>query len=586
MKAVFRLSAIAFAAILTSCAQQAAIEPATKQIVTETQEPETAPPALPARPFTSDTLYALLSAEIAGSRGRYDVALANYVQQAEQTGDPQVAERAYRIARYLGEKKAALRAAQLWAEAAPDDQDAQASAILSLIEADRLIEAFEKTRHNATRNSGSLYQSIAANARHATDTQREELLAQYQQLLALQPDNVPLLIGTGLLLQQQGDGQRALELAEQALTLEPHNTHALVLASGLMHHLGREQDALRLLEDRLTGEPHNTRLRLQYARLLIMSDLEAAQREFQRLVDANPHDPDMLRALALVAEQRGDLATAEHSYQALIDLEQNTDAAHFFLGKLAESRDKPDEALKHYQSIGPGEEFAAANAQIFAIYLARGQVASAANHYQRMINVVPTEQRDQLTLIYSQRLNGAGLPDEALKVLNQPLAESPHNASLLYSRAMLHQQLGNYQLAEQDLRTIIDDDPDNAVALNALGYILTENTDRYSEAYELIKRAITLQPNDPATIDSLGWVHYRLGNLEIAIRYLRKALHIYPDHEIAAHLGEVLWMNDQQEEARAVWREGLTLTPDSQYILDTLKRLQIPQESLQAKDSE
>lgn len=577
MKAVLKVSAALFAAALAGCAQQAIIEPPVEQPVVEI---EPTAPEMPPRPFTSDTLYALLSAEIAGSRGRYDVALANYAQQAEQTRDPQVAERAYRIARYLGNKETAERSAAIWAETDPDNQDAQASAILALIEADRLMEAFNTTKLGTTRDSGSLYQSIAANAQQVTDTQREQLLEQYQQLLSENPSNVSLLIGTGLLLQQQGRAPEALELAQQALTLEPNNTHALVLTSGLMHQQEQGEQAIVLIEQRLASEPNNTRLRLQYARLLTFTDLEAAQEQFQQLVDANPHDTDMLRALALVAEQRGDLLSAERSYHALIALDHDTSAAHFFLGKLAESRDQPDEALKHYSRVKLGEEFAAASAQIFAIYLRQEQAASAANHYQRMLAYVPEEQRDQLTLIYNQRLIEADLPDEALKVLNEPLSANPENTALLYSRAMLHDQLGNLELAEQDLRTIIEYDPQNATALNALGYILTENTDRYSEAYELIKQALELDPNDPATIDSLGWVHYRLGNLEIAIRYLRKAMNIYPDHEIAAHLGEALWMNSQQDEAKSIWSNGLKLRPDSEYITDTLERLQVPRDSL------
>ncbi|MDO3386071.1 tetratricopeptide repeat protein [Gilvimarinus sp. SDUM040013] len=582
MKAVLKVGAALVAIALTGCVQQAIIEPPVEEPVVKAEPVE--PPELPPRPFTSDTFYALLSAEIAGSRGRFDVALANYAQQAEQTRDPKVAERAFRIARYLGDKETAQRTAAIWAEAAPDNQDAQASAILALIEADRLMEAFNITKRGTTRDSGSLYQSIAANAQQVTDTQREQLLEQYQLLLTEEPTNISLLIGTGLLLQQQQRPEQALALANQALALEPNNTHALVLASGLMHQQKRNAEALALIEGKLASDPDNTRLRLQYARLLTFTDLETAQSEFQQLVDTNPQDADMLHALALVAEQRGDLLTAERSYYALLELGKDSNAAHFFLGKLAESRDQPDEALKQYSRVRLGDEFAAANAQILAIYLAQGQAASAANHYQRMLNYVPDEQRDQLTLIYQQRLIEAERPDEALKVLNEPLTAEPQNSDLLYSRAMLHEQLGNHELAEQDLRTIVEYDPNNATALNALGYILTENTERYSEAYELIKQALELQPDDPATIDSLGWVHYRLGNLEIAIRYLRKAIHIYPDHEIAAHLGEALWVNSQRDEAKSIWSQGLELHPESPYILETLERLDVPRDALAEPD--
>lgn len=577
MKAVCKISLALTAMVFVGCAQQAPVElpPPEPEVAVE---PE---PQLPPRPFTSDTLYALLGAELAGSRGRYDVALANYAQQAEQTRDPAVAQRAYRIARYLNNDSVALKSAQIWAETDPNNPDAQASAILALIDADRLLEAFDATLNSNQLDNGALYQSIAANAQQATDLQREQLLTEYQRLLQQTPDNTALLIGTGLLLQQQGDNEQALALAERARAIEPGNTHALVLTTGLLHQMGENERALELITDKLNEDPNNTRARLQYARLLTFSDLAAAQVQFQQLVDANPHDTDMLRALALVAEERGDLLTAESSYHSLLSLNAHTNAAHFFLGKLAESREQWDDALDHYTAISLGEEFAAANGQVFAIYLKREQLASANNHYQRIHALVPEELREQVTLIYSQRLIEGGYSDQSLTLLNDALVSAPHSSSLLYTRSMLHEQLGNHELAEHDLRTIIEYDPENAMALNALGYILTENTSRYSEAYELIKRALELQPDDPATIDSLGWVHYRLGNLEIAIRYLRKAIMLYPDHEIAAHLGEALWMNNQLDEARNVWRQGLEIHPGSHHILDTLQRFELSPEQLQ-----
>jgi tetratricopeptide (TPR) repeat protein len=140
---------------------------------------------------------------------------------------------------------------------------------------------------------------------------------------------------------------------------------------------------------------------------------------------------------------------------------------------------------------------------------------------------------------------------------------------------MLHERLGRIDLAEADLRNILEYDPNNAPALNALGYILADQTERYAEAYDYIKRALEQQPNDPATIDSMGWVQYKLGNLEQAQQYLEQAMELYPDDEIAAHLGEVLWVSGQREAALNIWRSGLELEPQSRYILRTLQRLKI-----------
>jgi tetratricopeptide (TPR) repeat protein len=556
---------------LLGCAQQP-----TPEVAPPEPKPTAAvaPEPLPARPFTSDTLYALLSAELAGSRGRLDVSLANYLQQANQTQDPQVAERAYMIARYMGVDEAILTSSTLWADAAPDNQDAQAAAILAQIDAGHLLEALERTRGAHTRDNGALLQSIAANAATATDTQREVLLEQYEQLLAEQPNNVPLLIGTGLLHQQQGDLDGALTMAKRARELAPDNVPALILSSGLLHQRGDNAAALKLVNDQLKLAPNNTRLRLQYARLLTFEHLDQAQQQFQQLVDATPRDPELLMALALVAEERGDTDTAAASYRDLLDIDQQADGAHFYLGKLAEQNDEPELAIEHYRQVQVGEDFSRAAARVLSIYLQLDQPASAESFYQQLRHDLP-EQHERLALLYSQSLLEAGEDELAIAVLGRALQEAPNSGSLLYARSMLHERLGRIDLAEADLRNILEYDPNNAPALNALGYILADQTERYAEAYDYIKRALEQQPNDPATIDSMGWVQYKLGNLEQAQQYLEQAMELYPDDEIAAHLGEVLWVSGQREAALNIWRSGLELEPQSRYILRTLQRLKI-----------
>jgi Flp pilus assembly protein TadD len=138
---------------------------------------------------------------------------------------------------------------------------------------------------------------------------------------------------------------------------------------------------------------------------------------------------------------------------------------------------------------------------------------------------------------------------------------------------MLAEKRGDLALLESDLRFILEREPDNAMALNALGYTLADRTTRFSEAKALIEQAHQLDPNDPAIIDSLGWVNYRLGNLTEAERLLRKALKQFPDQEVAAHLGEVLWAQGKQKEARQVWRDALKAQPDSKILRSTLQRL-------------
>ena len=165
----------------------------------------------------------------------------------------------------------------------------------------------------------------------------------------------------------------------------------------------------------------------------------------------------------------------------------------------------------------------------------------------------------------------AGRYEEAIAVYTEALDDG-YNPDLLYARAMAAEKIGRLDLLEKDLRSILEREPDHAQALNALGYTLTDATDRHAEAYDLIKKALELRPNDFYILDSMGWVLYRLGRLDEAIEYLRKALSIRQDPEIAAHLGEVLWVRGEREQAKEVWETALQQTPEDTRLLDVIER--------------
>lgn len=151
--------------------------------------------------------------------------------------------------------------------------------------------------------------------------------------------------------------------------------------------------------------------------------------------------------------------------------------------------------------------------------------------------------------------------------------EGGFNSDLLYSRAMLAEKMGRLDLLERDLKQILEREPDNSQALNALGYSLADRTTRYPEAYALIKRAYALSPNDYYVLDSLGWVLYRMGRLDEAEGYLRRALKLRNDPEVAAHLGEVLWLRGDRKGARMVWEDALQSAPGDRKVLDAMQRL-------------
>jgi len=183
------------------------------------------------------------------------------------------------------------------------------------------------------------------------------------------------------------------------------------------------------------------------------------------------------------------------------------------------------------------------------------------------------QQAVALFQIESNLLISAQQPDQALSILSDGLDAFPKDSQLLYARSMVAEQQDNFALAEQDLRALLAQDQDNAVALNALGYTMILHTDRRDEAYKLIKRAYLLNPGDPATIDSMGWVLFQMDQPDKALGYLQKAYDILPDPEIASHLGEVHWTLGNQEQALEIWQQGLQQVPGHPSIVETMERL-------------
>jgi tetratricopeptide (TPR) repeat protein len=179
----------------------------------------------------------------------------------------------------------------------------------------------------------------------------------------------------------------------------------------------------------------------------------------------------------------------------------------------------------------------------------------------------------QLYILESDILIHAGDLTAAGALLDRANDEFGDSADLLYARSLLAEKRGDIKGAERDLRRIISIDPDNGAALNALGYVLTNHSKRYLEAQGLIRRALVLSPNDPTVLDSMGWVKFRMGDTQAALGYLEQAYERYPDPEIAAHLGEVLWTLGRRERAIAIWREGLNKDAAHGVLRETVRRL-------------
>ncbi|NNA17545.1 tetratricopeptide repeat protein [Pseudomonas lundensis] len=522
--------------------------------------------------FSEDTLYSLLSAELAGQRNRLDIALDNYVTQAINTQDPGISERAFRIAEYLGADQAALDTSLIWAKNAPDDLEAQRAAAIQLARNGRYDDSIVYMEKVLQAKGDTHFDFLALSASESDPETRSGMLKSFNSLLARHPDNGQLIFGKALLMQQDGDAEGALKLLEnnppQAGEVAP-----VLLRARILQSLNRGDEALPLLKKSIQQYPQDKRLALTYARALVEQNrMDEAKAQFASLVQQYPEDDELRFSLALVCLEGKAWDEAEGYLQTLIERDSHVDAAHLNLGRIAEERNDPQGALIEYAQVGPGNDYLPAQLRQADILISHGRGTEAS----AKLAAARDEQPDyaiQLFLIEAETLSANNQTNRAWDVLQQALKQYPDDLNLLYSRAMLAEKRNDLPQLEKDLRAIIAREPDNAMALNALGYTLSDRTTRYAEAKALIQQAYDINPDDPAVLDSLGWVNYRLGNLSEAERLLRQALDRFPDQEVAAHLGEVLWANGKQREARQIWAKFLKDNPESPILRKTVLRL-------------
>ena len=522
--------------------------------------------------FSEETVFSLLSAELAGQRNRFDIALDNYVTQAINTQDPGVSERAFRIAEYLGADQPALDTALIWAKNAPDDLEAQRAAAVQLARAGRYDDSMVYMEKVLQGKGDTHFDFLALSAADTDQETRNGLMKSFDRLLQRHPKNSQLIFGKALLLQQDGDNKAALTLLEDNPP-EEGEIAPILLRARLLQTMNRGDEALPLLRKSIKKYPDDKRLRLTYARTLVEQDrMDDAKVEFSTLVQQYPEDDELRYSLALVCLEAKAWDEAKGYLEDLIARESHVDSAHLNLGRIAEERNDPQGALIEYAQVGPGNDYLPAQLRQADILMNNGKTAEAQSKLAAERDAQP-DYAIQLYLIESETLSANKQDDKAWKTLDKALQQYPDDLNLLYTRAMLAEKRNDLAQMEKDLRLIIKRDPDNAMALNALGYTLSDRTTRYAEAKALIEQAHQINPEDPAVLDSLGWVNFRMGNLDDAEKYLRQALERFPDHEVAAHLGEVLWVKGNQREAKQVWGKYLKDQPDSTILRSTIKRL-------------
>jgi len=526
-------------------------------------------------------VFKYLAAEVAGQRGELGLSTKLFYDLAKSSRDVRLAERAAKVAMYSKNAQAALETAKLWLELDANSTEAQQAATqLYVINGDLnsakplLQKLLEK---EDTRANGFLYLNTLL-SHHAN---KNAVLTLVQDLAAPYPQLAEAHFTIGQAAFQANNLQLALSETARANQLRPNWEIAAIQQADILFSESPDQ-AITFYRSFLNDTPDANDARLNLARMLIkQSRFNQAKPELLKLAKLANSNPEILVVVGLLSVQSNELADAEGYFlQALESNIKNKDPIYLYLGQIAEKNNNDADAINWYGRVQQPEE-KTSNQQAshyldaklsIANVISRTQGADAAIQMLDDLENLSDAQLAQVITAQANLLAQAKRFQESYELLGKAVANMPNANELIYDYAMAAERVRQFTVLETQLRKLIKIKPDFAQAYNALGYSFADRSVKLEEANKLIAKALELSPNDHYIMDSMGWVQYRLGNLDKAFEYLNKAYNLQNDSEIAAHLGEVLWNQGKQDEASKIWAEALKVSPENDALLKTIKK--------------
>ncbi len=525
---------------------------------TEAATPEPMVQGAPDPSDENDPVFLTLAAEVAGQRGQYELALDYYMRVLHLTHDPQVAARATQVAVYVKNADKATEAAEIWAELDPKSVSAHRLTLILRVKNDEIGEAADEIHQLIELKDPDLENTLIELVRWIdAEKERERGLEIMRELVDRLPKVPELHLASGYLATEEGALMVAQEEVSRALSMRPNWSRALMLQAQLLLQSGDLKAGRAALEKAYRIDPKNPRLGLIYGQFLAkIGDFPAAERELAKVVSKDPGNDDARFALASVWLELGDLAKARKEFELLSAEQRWRPQVAFSLALIDAREGRTEAALREFDRIKEGPMLFDARFNAISALIVLGRSAEARDRLAAARAEFPKE-RLRLFLIEAEMLIKLRQTEPAYELLTDAIRQMPDQPELLYTRGLLAEQLNRLDVMESDLKALLAKNPDDAAALNALGFSLTVHyPDRLDEAEGYIRRALAKRPGDPAILDSYGWVLFRKGKVQDAVTPLKKAYGLFQDPEIAAHLGEVLWTMGRKAEARQIWLEA------------------------------
>lgn len=530
--------------------------------------------AYPKQALTRELLFGMLVGDVAALEGDRQLGAETWLEVAKRSRDPRAARRALELAITDNRYDLALSAANLWQSIEPDALPPRQTLLTLYARGNRMPDAEAELDHWLTqRPKDAATLLLEMHTLWPPEADKQVLLAMAKRLTARAPDLPESHMALAMALRDAGDNEQAEAEADLAIRARPDWEAAILYRSGITQTRSASAaiDYLTAAEKRL---PTALDIKLTLARLFSDEKRYAeARARYAALAKAKPEAVEFPVGEALASMQLHDYPTARKALERALQLKPKRLATlRYYLGVIAEEEGDLVSARNDYRDIDD-PEFAVQTATRLTHVEARLGNKDAA--LAALAKLPDDSDANQVTKLQVEAQIWRELKDfpRAKAVLDQGLTRHAGNADLLYDRSLIADLMGDATGAERDLRQYLAQNPESPLALNALGYTLANRTNRLDEAEGLIRKALDKEPTNPVIMDSMGWVLVKRGQLGDAIKWLGDAFKAMPDPEIAAHYGEALWRDGQQDAAKRIWAAGLKLDPQHDVLSETMHRL-------------
>ncbi len=523
--------------------------------------------------ISPDVLYLLMTAEIAGQRNQYGIALEGYLQAAKRVDDPRITERAAKIGLFLKDAEKTDEAVALWL--AQDDKNltARKIAVLSALrgkDGDLAVEHLNKILEGDPAGfEATLIELTKALGKEGSPAFLFDVL---DDLSKKHQDQAVVYFVQSLLAGQLNKITVAREKVGQALMLQPDWNKALILQAQIAAQQGQYDLARASLEKVLDNTPENHKIRKLLAQILMkMGAYEDAVQLYEDVLESQSDDGESRFAIALIYLQQNRQEDALVYLKELINNPAWDAQASFYIGRIEFKKENYQDALVWFDKVTQEPYAYDASMAAVSVLLTQKNYAEINNRISNLIVKYP-KQKLNILLLKAEVLNKQDQHQQSFDVMTQTLKEYPQNRDVLYARALIAEKLNKLDVVEADLKSIIEKNPKDASALNALGYTLIDRTTRYQDAEVYLLQAIELKPEEAVIIDSIGWLRFKQGRADEALKHLRDAYNKQQEGEIAAHLVEVLLFLGNRDEAKEIYDQAVKNTPDNEYLMKIKQR--------------